>query len=133
ATKRLRGLRAAWSSTLGFAVCDPEVEKRAHEAALALAADAGIEIIDVDFHFPKPGRAWSILSNIDVSANHLEAYRGSDEDVTQVSRAGCESMQLITSDEVLRAQQRRWGFLRAIAVVFDEVDLILTPTTATTA
>jgi aspartyl-tRNA(Asn)/glutamyl-tRNA(Gln) amidotransferase subunit A len=114
-------------------VCDPEVEKRAHEAALALAADAGIEIVDVDFHLPKPGRAWSILSNIDVSANHLEAYRGSDEDVTPVSRAGFESIQRMTSDEVLRAQQRRWELLRAIADVFDEVDLILTPTTATTA
>jgi len=50
-----------------------------------------------------------------------------------VSRAGFESIQRMTSDEVLRAQQRRWELLRAIADVFDEVDLILTPTTATTA
>ena len=133
AAKRLRGLRAAWTSTLGFAVCDPEVEKRAHEAALALAADTGIEIVDVDFHLPRPGQAWSILSNIDVSANHLEAFRGSDEQVTPVSRAGFEAMERLTSDQVLRAQQRRWELLRAIADVFDEVDLILTPTTATTA
>ena len=56
AAARLRGLRAAWSSTLGFAVCDPEVEKRAHEAALALCDDAGIELVDVDFHLP-PARA----------------------------------------------------------------------------
>jgi aspartyl-tRNA(Asn)/glutamyl-tRNA(Gln) amidotransferase subunit A len=133
AVKRLRGLRAAWSSTLGFAVCDPEVEKRTHEAALALAADAGIEIVDVDFHLPRPGRAWSILSNIDVSANHLDAFRGSDEHVTPVSKAGFEAIERMTSDEVLHAQQRRWELLRAIADVFDEVDLILTPTTATTA
>jgi aspartyl-tRNA(Asn)/glutamyl-tRNA(Gln) amidotransferase subunit A len=133
ATKRLRGLRAAWSSTLGFAVCDPEVEKRAHEAALALAADAGIEIVDVDFHFRQPGRAWSIISNIDVAANHLDAYIGSDEDVTPVSKAGFESIQHMTSDQMLHAQRRRWELLRAIADVFDEVDLILTPTTATTA
>jgi aspartyl-tRNA(Asn)/glutamyl-tRNA(Gln) amidotransferase subunit A len=57
AAKRLSGLRAAWTSTLGFAVCDPEVEKRTHEAALALAADAGIEIVDVDFHMPRTARA----------------------------------------------------------------------------
>ena len=36
AAARLRGKRATWSSTLGFAVCDPEVEKLSHEAALAL-------------------------------------------------------------------------------------------------
>jgi aspartyl-tRNA(Asn)/glutamyl-tRNA(Gln) amidotransferase subunit A len=133
AVKRLRGLRAAWSSTLGFAVCDPEVEKRTHEAALALAADAGIEMLDVDFHLRQPGRAWSILSNIDVSANHLEAYIGSDEDVTPVSKAGFEAIQHMTSDQMLHAQRRRWELLRAIADVFDEVDLIFTPTTATTA
>jgi aspartyl-tRNA(Asn)/glutamyl-tRNA(Gln) amidotransferase subunit A len=133
AATRLRGLRAAWSATLGFAVCDPEVEKLSHEAALALAADAGIELVDVDFHFPRPGQAWSILSNIDVSANHLEAFRGSDADVTPVSRAGFEAMERLTSDQLLGAQRRRWELLRAIADVFDEVDLILTPTTATTA
>ena len=133
AIARLRGLRAAWSSTLGFAVCDPEVEKRAHEAAVALCADAGIELVDADFHFPRPGRAWSILSNIDVSANHLEAFKGSDEDVTPVSRAGFEDIERMTSEQVLNAQRRRWELLRAIADVFDEVDLILTPTTATTA
>jgi len=133
ATSRLRGLRAAWSSTLGFAVCDPEVEKMAHEAALALVTDAGIELVDVDFHFPRPGQAWSILSNIDVSANHLDAYRGSDKDVTPVSKAAFETIEHLTSEQLLMAQRRRWELLRAIADVFDEVDLILTPTTATTA
>jgi aspartyl-tRNA(Asn)/glutamyl-tRNA(Gln) amidotransferase subunit A len=133
AVERLRGLRAAWSSTLGFALCDPEVEKRAHEAAMALCEDAGIELVDVDFHLPRPGQAWSILSNIDVSANHLEAFKGSQEDVTPVSRAGFESIERMTGEQVLRAQRRRWEILKAIGDVFAEVDLILTPTTATTA
>lgn len=109
------------------------MEKRTHEAALALAADAGIEMVEVDFHLRQPGRAWSILSNIDVSANHLEAYIGSDEEVTPVSKAGFESIQHLGSDQLLHAQRRRWELLRAIADVFDEVDLIFTPTTATTA
>ena len=61
----LRGKRAAWSSTLGFAVCDPEVEKVAYEAALALVADAGIELVDVDVALPKPSGAWGILSSLD--------------------------------------------------------------------
>ena len=95
--------------------------------------DDGIELVDVDFHFPRPGQAWSILSNIDVSANHLDAYRGSDEDVTPVSKAGFETIERITADQLLRAQQRRWELLRAIADVFEHADLILTPTTATTA
>jgi aspartyl-tRNA(Asn)/glutamyl-tRNA(Gln) amidotransferase subunit A len=130
---RLRGLRAAWSSTLGFAVCDPEVEKRAHEAAFALAEDAGIEMVDVGFHFPQPSKAWSILTNIDVSAKHLAAYRGSNENVTPVSKADFEIIAHLTSEELLMAQQRRWALLRAVADVFEHVDLVFTPTTATTA
>jgi aspartyl-tRNA(Asn)/glutamyl-tRNA(Gln) amidotransferase subunit A len=133
AATRLRGLRAAWTSTLGFAVCDPEVEKRTHEAAVALAADAGIELVDVEFHLRQPGRAWSIVSNIDTASNHLAAARGHMEDVTPVSRAGLQSIENLTPDQLVHAQQRRWELLRAIAEVFDEVDLILTPTTATTA
>ena len=121
AAQRLRGLRAAWTSTLGFAVCDPEVEKRAHEAALALAADAGIELVDVDFHLKQPGRAWSIISSIDTASNHLEAARGHMDDVTPVSRAGLEMIEHLTPDELLRAEgfsliRRRdfnWGLLRA--------------------
>ena len=41
AAARLRGLRAAWSATLGYALCEPDVEKRAHEAAIALCHDHG--------------------------------------------------------------------------------------------
>jgi aspartyl-tRNA(Asn)/glutamyl-tRNA(Gln) amidotransferase subunit A len=133
AVDRLRGLRAAWSSTLGFAVCDPEVEQRAHEGALALADDAGLELVDVDFHFPQPSRAWSILTNIDVSAKHLGAYRGSDEKVTPVSKDSFEMIANLTSEQLLMAMHRRWELLRAVGDVFAHVDLVLTPTTATTA
>src|SRR5207253_3440305 len=43
------------------------------------------------------------------------------------------TIERITADQLLRAQQRRWELLRAIADVFEHADLILTPTTATTA
>jgi len=133
AADRLRGKRATWTSTLGFAVCDPEVEKMTYEAALALAADAGIELVDADFHLRQPGRAWSIVSSIDVSANHLDAARGHLDDVTPVSRGGFEMIERLDTDQLMLAQRRRWEMLRAIADVFADVDLVLTPTTATTA
>ena len=61
AVAQLRGKRAAWSATLGFAVCDPEVEKLAYEAALALCADAGIELVDVDVRLPPRRRVGTDL------------------------------------------------------------------------
>ncbi|MDQ1521808.1 MAG: aspartyl-tRNA(Asn)/glutamyl-tRNA(Gln) amidotransferase subunit, partial [Actinomycetota bacterium] len=101
AVERLRGKRAAWSSTLGHAVCDPEVEKLAHEAALALCDDAGVTLVDIDVRLPNAGRAWGILSSLSMAVNHLDAARGRWEDVTPVPRAGLEMIDRITSADVL--------------------------------
>jgi Asp-tRNA(Asn)/Glu-tRNA(Gln) amidotransferase A subunit family amidase len=133
AVDQLRGKRAAWSSTLGYAVCDPEVEKLTHEAALALCEDAGLRLVDIDVRVPNPGRAWGILSTLSMAANHLDAARGRLDDVTPVPRAGFEMTERLTADELLRAIRRRQEVLAAIAAAFDEVDLLLTPTTATPA
>ena len=133
AVEALRGRKAAWTSTLGFAVCDPEVEKLAHEAALALAADAGLELVDVDAKLPRPGRAWGIISGLEVSSHHGEAARGRADDITPVSRASFAQIERLTPDELLTALRRRDEMLAAVAAIFDEVDILLTPTTATTA
>ncbi|HUI47756.1 MAG TPA: amidase [Acidimicrobiia bacterium] len=133
AIEALRGKRAAWSSTLGFAVCEPEVEKLAHEAALALCAEAGIELVDADVRLPRPGGAWGLISSVDTAANHLEAARDRWDEITPVSRAGLQSIDRLTGEQLMRALRRRFELLAAIGALFDEVDLLLTPTTATTA
>ena len=133
AVERLRGKRAAWSATLGFAVCDPEVERVAFEAAMALVEDAGLELVEVEPRLPKPGRSWGIVSGLDVAMNYLETARGRMDELTPVPRAGMEMIERITIDELLTAYRRRHDLLVAIAEVFDEVDVLLTPTTATTA
>jgi aspartyl-tRNA(Asn)/glutamyl-tRNA(Gln) amidotransferase subunit A len=133
AAASLRGKRAAWSSTLGFAVCDPEVEKLSYEAALALCADAGIELVDIDVNLPRPGGAWALISNLDTAADHLDEARGRWDDVTPVSRAGLQAVDNINAETMMRGLRRRFELLIAIGAVFDQVDLLLTPTTATTA
>jgi len=130
---QLRGKRAAWSATLGFAVCDPEVEAIAHDAAMALVSDAGLELVDVEPHLPRFGRAWGIVSGLDVAMSYLEQARGRMNDLTPVPRAGMEMIERMTIDELLTAYRRRHELLVAIAAIFDEVDVLLTPTTATTA
>jgi aspartyl-tRNA(Asn)/glutamyl-tRNA(Gln) amidotransferase subunit A len=130
----LRGKRAAWSSTLGFAVCDPDVEKLAYEAALALCDDAGIELVDVDVQFPRPGQAWANLSTISGATTRGERiYEAGTDLLTPVTRPGYERLPEMTMESVLRSLRRRDELLAAIAAVFGEVDLLLTPTTATTA
>jgi aspartyl-tRNA(Asn)/glutamyl-tRNA(Gln) amidotransferase subunit A len=133
AQAQLRGKRAAWSSTLGFAVCDPEVEKLAHEAALALCADAGIELVDVDVNYPRPGQAWAIISNVSSATHYGERVYEALDDLTPVTRPGYEQLRDMPIDSLLRALRRRDELLAAIAKPFAEVDFLLTPTTATTA
>ncbi|HWS45685.1 MAG TPA: amidase family protein [Acidimicrobiia bacterium] len=134
AAEQLRGKRAAWSSTLGFAVCDSAVEKLAHEAALALCADAGIELVEADVRFPRPGQAWALLSNLSGATHYGErVYSRPLEELTPIPRAGYRQLRELRVDAILRALRRRDELLAAIARVFDDVDLLLTPTTATTA
>jgi aspartyl-tRNA(Asn)/glutamyl-tRNA(Gln) amidotransferase subunit A len=133
AQARLKGKRAAWSSTLGFAVCDPEVEELAHDAALALCADAGIELVDVDINFPRPGQAWAIISNISGATHYGERVYEDLDALTPIVRPGYDALRDMPIDSVLRALRRRDELLAAIAQPFAQVDFLLTPTTATTA
>jgi aspartyl-tRNA(Asn)/glutamyl-tRNA(Gln) amidotransferase subunit A len=133
AVTALRGKRAAWSSTLGYAVCDPEVEKVAYEAALDLATEAGLQLLDVDVRLPKPNRAWGILSSLEVSSRFADDARDRLDEVTPVPRYGFREIAALTPDALLTALRRRNEMLGAIAAVFDDIDILLTPTTATTA
>ncbi len=129
----LRGLRAAWSSTLGFAVTDPEVEEQSHAAAIELAAAARLKLVDVDVRIPRPGMAWSLLSSLSTAADHLAVARGRFDDLTPVVRGGMEWCERVTIDDIVHAYKRRAEILAAIARVFDDIDILFTPTTATVA
>ena len=133
AVARLRGKRAAWSATLGYAVTDPEVEKRAHEAALALVDLAGLELLDIPVDLPKPGLAWGILSSLGTAAWHLDDVRDHFDELTDVHRAGMEMMDHLRGRGVFKAIRRRHELMTAAAEVWSQVDVLLTPTTPTTA
>jgi aspartyl-tRNA(Asn)/glutamyl-tRNA(Gln) amidotransferase subunit A len=133
AVASLKGKRVAWTSSLGYAVCEPDVEKIAYDAAMALVDDAGMHVVDLDIEVPKPSRAWGILSALEVSSHHGDAAEGRLTDVTPVSRNGFEMISRLTADQLLIALRRRDETLAAIAAIFDEVDLLMTPTVATVA
>ena len=133
AVAALRGKRVAWSSTLGFAVCDPEVEKRAHEARVRLDCRRRPAA-----RRPRRPHSEAIAGVghplVDRRAtHHAEAAEGRLDDITPVPRAGFESTSRLTAEQLLTALRRRDEMLAAIGRVFDEVDLLLTPTVATTA
>jgi Asp-tRNA(Asn)/Glu-tRNA(Gln) amidotransferase A subunit family amidase len=133
AVAMLRGKRAAWSSTLGYGVVDTRVEAVVREAADVLVSRAGLELVDVDAHFPAPGRSWSIESMVDLAAWHLDAARDHWDELTPLMRAGLQMADQLRPDGLMKARRRRHEVLAASAAVFSRVDLLLTPTTATPA
>ncbi len=131
--KNLRGKRVAWSASLGHAVCDPEVASVTKLAALALCADVGFELVDVDVQIPNPARAWGILSGLDMAAYYGQRAEGRFDELTPVVRAGMAYTQRATPNDVLRSLRRRGEMLLAVGELFDQIDYLLTPTTATVA
>ncbi len=133
AIEALRGKRVGWSATLGYASTDRAVEQVAREAADALIDAAGVELVDVDPVFPKPGTAWTVLSTINDMASHYEDMCDRRDELTDVMRLAVLSFEHLKPEIVLKAVRGKQATCAAAAAVFEQVDLLLTPTTPTVA
>jgi Asp-tRNA(Asn)/Glu-tRNA(Gln) amidotransferase A subunit family amidase len=133
ATESLRGKRAAWSSTLGYAGTDPEVEKIVHDAAMTLVEEAGLELVDIPVEMPKPGAAWGLLSAVNTAAFHLEFECQHVDELEEVHQAAVEMTMNLRPSGLYKAIRRRHELMVASARIFSEIDVLLTPTTPTTA
>ncbi len=133
ARDRLRGKRAAWSSTLGYGVCDTGVEKLTYEAARQLVEEAGLELVNLDVVLPKPGGSWGLLGAPNLAAWAYDDAKDNLDDLDMLLRISIEGMPNLRAHHLGRAVRRRQELLNATAAVFDDIDVLLTPTTATTA
>jgi aspartyl-tRNA(Asn)/glutamyl-tRNA(Gln) amidotransferase subunit A len=134
AAERLRGKRAAFSSSVGFAAAQPEVAARAEELAHVLAAEAGLELVDgVRVELPRPGASWGVLSTVDDMAWHVDAVADRLHELTPVHRLQHTSFTNLTPEVLAKAIRRRHELLTVVAAIFEQIDLLLTPTTPTPA
>ena len=133
ARELLRGRRVAWTATLGYAETDRDVEATVKDAAETLIAEVGLELVDVPMAFPKPGRAWGMLGAPDMAAWHLDRGLEQLDDLDFLARTSIEGLPHLRARHLGAAVRRRQEILEAAAAVFDEVDLLLLPTTPTTA
>jgi len=129
----LRGLRVAWSSTLGYASTEQAVESAVREAADALIDEAGLELVELPVELPKPGTSWTVLGTIYEMALHYEHIRDRVADLDEVARMSVASFEHLKPEILLKAIRGRWATVEAAAAVFSDIDLLLTPTTPTTA
>src|SRR3954468_15719902 len=131
-TLDVRGRKALWSADLGYAVVDPEVEELAHAAAIELAEAAGLELVERDLHFTDPTKVWQGVNAVDIwqELDQRDMWPGRAEEIYYVNRYFYGMTENATVHWYARLLKRRHRFEDEVAELFDDVDIVLTPTTA---
>jgi len=125
----LHGLRAAWSSDLGYGAVDPEVRRMAEEAARRFA-DFGCTVEE-----DHPGIEDPLTSGVFVNlaatytAGELEGVSAEQETLlTEYAVAFRDYGQRVTGLQVVQANRGRFVMWTRLRDFFRRYDLLLTPT-----
>ncbi len=125
----IRGLRVAWSPTLGYAVVDPEV-RSVTEAAARQFSDLGCQVEEVGRVFNDPDPIWAPLFYAGIAArldDSLAEWRDRmDPGLVQIVEEG----RRISAVQFAKAAFARATFTEAVRKFFSQYDLLLTPTLA---
>lgn len=128
------GLRIGWCGSLPYGRVDPEVARSCCEAAFALAAQ-GARVVEVEWPFPQdPGPAWNHLFYGRI-AGRVAELAGSDERMAMVNASLREAIAHERAAGLggAAALALREQAMRQAALLFQQVDLLLTPTMPVTA
>ncbi|MEZ5372067.1 MAG: amidase [Microthrixaceae bacterium] len=130
----LRGRRAVIAPDLGVATVNPEVARRVREAGEALAADAGLELVDVPVELPGLGFEWAMGNLCHLRHELGDDWRDKLEQLTRATALGLEmsdaAMNLATMGAAEAARTRANA---TMAELFGQVDFIISATNPDTA
>ena len=125
-------LRIAFSPTLGYATVQKDVMTKAEEAA-ACFADMGYSVDLWEGSLPDVGKAWSRLFDLDL---YCRIHQDLDKNRKEMGKTLVHALDQVKSFSVedhLEAQKTRTELNRIMEDVFDQFDLLLTPTMPTEA
>lgn len=127
----VRGLRAAWSPDLGYAVVDPEVASLAEGAAHALAEAAGLDLVDRPVSLTNPIELWITSGAIDLW-HDLEKGMWPDraDDFDMLARLAFQSTEQLSVKRMAQLQRARADLDAQVADLYRDIDVLLTPATA---
>lgn len=122
-----KGLRIAWSPTLGYAKPNPEVVRVASAAVMALQ-EAGCNIDVVDHVMPDPERIWT-SEFFTGAAMRLRKHLQSDPTVLDpaVAEVLASALSVPLVDYYTNVLQR-YQFRESMRTFFERYDLLATPT-----
>ena len=125
----LRGRKVAIAPDLGTATVLPAVADSVRTAAEALAADAGMQMVEIDFTAPSLGYEWAMGNLASLRVDLADHWPDCEGDLT---REMAVAMRLAEGDYDLdmaaRAEKSRTAANETLAAAFDEVDFIISAT-----
>jgi aspartyl-tRNA(Asn)/glutamyl-tRNA(Gln) amidotransferase subunit A len=128
-----RGLRAAWSGDLGFAVVDAETRDVARQASEALATAAELELTEPAIELENPIEVWRSETAADPWM-YLEpgTWPAVASQLAPGTRCRLAQGERQTAAERAASRRRRHRLEQQVADLFQRIDVLLTPTVATT-
>ncbi|HUR48629.1 MAG TPA: amidase [Acidimicrobiales bacterium] len=130
-TLDVHGLRAVWSDTLGFAHCDPEVSELTRAAATQLCEAAGLVETERTVNFTDAVKVWMGSGALDLWTDLERGMWPDRSDELDVAPwMGLSASEKVTPAQLASIHRRRQQFEREVGELFEEVDVLLTPTTA---
>lgn len=130
----VKGLRVAWSHDLGFAAVDPEVAACCEVAAERLVAESEMVFSDYKPKMVDAARTWSGVGAIDLW-KHMEQgdWPERGDLLVPAVRKAYEITEKMSPPDYVKILAGRSAIELAVAEMFEEIDVLLTPATAVTA
>ena len=127
----LAGLRVGWSADLGFAVVDPEVATLCEEAARAFVAATGAELVDTTVKLDDYTRTYAFMEGVDKFVGvDPDLWEHRLDELDPLSAPGWTYLSQRTLPWQATVEDDRRRLVQQIAALYDEVDVLLTPTTS---
>jgi aspartyl-tRNA(Asn)/glutamyl-tRNA(Gln) amidotransferase subunit A len=124
----IRGLRAAWSPDLGFAIVDPQVRQITAEAANAFV-ELGCNVEEVNPNFDNPGLLFLHFFYVNMGTM-LQDYPGYEHQIDPQLLVNIAEVKDISGQDYVRSILRRNTIYEQIRRFFVAYDLLLSPTVA---
>ena len=128
----VKGLRIGWSPDYGYAAVEPEVIDVAHKAA-GVFEELGCHVDDADLVLDSPYDAFGPLFNTIVYSAYGKYLESDPDKLTYFSKHFIEMGSNVSGPDYVRALGLRDRIIAQFEDLFDEYDLLLSPTVATTA
>jgi Asp-tRNA(Asn)/Glu-tRNA(Gln) amidotransferase A subunit family amidase len=130
--EELPRLRIAFSPDLGYARVDDEVMREVR-SAVEVFRTLGHDVTEIATEFPDVGRAWAYLAGSEVYAELASLVAGREHLLGRGFWQGTLATSELTPMQMGDIQRERFELNRVLWSLFDEYDLLLTPTLPTVA